>query len=419
MSKENLKKVLSKELERIDSSKTTKRNEIVIEGYEKGIGAPKAIIKDKKYAIFNSNDYLGLRFHEKIREAEEEASLKYGSGPGAVRFISGTMNIHCELEKELAKFHDREDAMIFSSAFAVNMAVIHCFIKGQSKDSLLEKDCLVISDALNHRSIIDGVRVAGLGMENKAIFKHMDIEDLRRVLEENKGKFKRVVLATDGIFSMLGEYQNLGEMKKVVDEYENEFEEGIITIVDDSHGVAGIGVLGKGCEEVCNAKADLLVATMGKGFGVDGGYVTGDKIFIDYLRESAATYIYSNPISPGTAGAALESVKIVNSSKGRELLEHLESNIKYFQDKIGEIGYKLAVASTHGIQPVLIGDPVKTRELVDGLFEIGIIVTNISYPVVPKGNDEIRVQISAIHSKKDIDELIEKMRIVGKNLGII
>jgi len=173
----NLKTTLKKELERIDRTKTTKRKEIVFEGFSKEEDyAPKGIIKGKKYAIFNSNGYLGLRFNEKLTEAEERGSENYGAGPGAVRFISGTTDVHKKLEKEIAKFHEREDAMIFSSAFAANLAVLHCFLKGQSKDSLVSSDVLVISDQLNHRSIIDGIRVANLKKEQKAIFKHLDLD---------------------------------------------------------------------------------------------------------------------------------------------------------------------------------------------------------------------------------------------------
>lgn len=416
----NLKQVLKKELERIDLIKTTKRNEIVIEGFEKdGRNAPKAIINGKKYSVFNSNDYLGLRFNDRIKKSEEEASERYGCGPGAVRFISGTMRIHKELEKELADFHGREDAMIFSSAFAANMAVIHCFIRGQSRDSLVGGDSLIISDELNHRSIIDGVRVGEPKKENKAIFKHLDIEDLKRVLRLDFGKFKRAIVVTDGIFSMLGEYQDLAKLNDAVREFEGGFDEGIITIVDDSHGVASFGQGGRGCEEFCNSKCDLLIATMGKGFGTDGGYVVGDKIYIDYLRESAATYIYSNPISPGTAGAALQSVRILNSEEGRELIRKLNENINYFKSGMKAAGFKFAANSEHAIQPILIGDPVKTKELVDALFNLGIVVTNISYPVVPKGRDEIRVQISAAHTMEDLDECIKKFKEAGQALGLI
>lgn len=418
MVKQQFLDLLKKEIQRIDDSKTAKRNEAVIEGFNDG-PAPKAIMHGKNYAVFNSNDYLGLRFHPKIRAAEEEASKRYGSGPGAVRFISGTMKVHRDLEKAIAKFHNKEDAVLFSCAFAVNMAVIHCLIKGQSKDSLVGKDTLVISDQLNHRSIIDGIRVAGLTKENKAVFKHIDADDLNRVLEENKGKFKRVVVVTDGIFSMLGEYQDLKKIQDVAESYNDDYEEGIITVVDDSHGVAGFGATGRGCEEECNAKCDCLIATLGKGFGTDGGYVTGDKILMDYFRESAATYIYSNPISPGTAGAALQSIGILSSEEGKALLKKSKDNINYFKEKMKAAGFTFAADSKHPIQPILIADADKTKALTDGLFEAGILVTNINYPVVPKGKDEIRVQISASHTKENIDDFVEKCSSLAKRLGII
>ncbi len=420
MSKEDFKKIVTKEIKRIDDAKVSKRFENIIEGFDfTEEYAPKAMINDKKYAIFNSNDYLGLRFHPQVMKGEEEASKKFGSGPGAVRFISGSMSVHKELENSVANFHKREDCIMFSSAFATNFGVIHAFIKGQSRDSLIGKDTLVISDQLNHRSIIDGIRVAGLSRENKAIFKHRDISDLKKVLEENKGKFKRVMVITDGIFSMLGNYQNISEVRTVVDEYDSEFEEGVLLFVDDAHGVGAFGETGRGTEEYSNAKADILIGTFGKGFGVDGGYVVGDKVFIDYLRESTATYIYSNPISPGTAGAALASVKVVNSDEGKTMIKKLNDNINYLKENLSEIGFKFAAESVHAIQPVLIGDAAKTSALVDALFEKGFIVTNISYPIVAKGQDEIRVQLSAAHTKKDIDEFLSAIGEAGKELGLI
>jgi len=416
----NFRELLKKELHRIDESKTMKRDELVFEGFHLSQDhAPKAIIKGKQYSIFNSNGYLGLRFNERLRHAEEQATKQYGAGPGAVRFISGTMKVHKDLENALAKFHGREDAMIFSSAFAVNMAVMHCFIKGQSKDTLVGNDTLVISDELNHRSIIDGIRVANLPSENKKIFKHLDIEDLKGILKENAKKFRRCLVISDGIFSMLGEYQNLADMNAAIQQHQSDFEEGIISIVDDSHGVASFGKSGRGCEDYCDAKADLLIGTLGKGFGVDGGYVTGDKIFIDYLRESAATYIYSNPIGAGTAAAALEAIKILDSPEGKNLIAKLNENIFHFKEGMKKAGFIFAADSKHAIQPVLIADPVKTRALTDELFKEGIIVTNISYPIVPKGKDEIRVQISAAHTKKDLDECIEKFTKAATDLNIL
>lgn len=417
--KTSFQSLLKEELDRIDEVKITKRKETVIERFEKKEGAPKAIINGKPVAIFNSNDYLGLRHHAEVKKAEEEASLKYGAGPGAVRFISGTLKIHTELEAALAKFHHKEGGMIFSSAFAANQGVIFPLIVGQSKDSKVHGNTLVISDQLNHRSIIDAIRLAKLPKEQKPIFEHLNIDNLDEVLEQNKGRFRRVLVITDGIFSMLGEYQNVKQMNDIVAKHQDKYGEGILTILDDSHGVASFGKTGRGVEEYCHSSCDLVVGTMGKGFGVDGGYVVGPTLIIDYLRESAATYIYSNPISPGTAGAALKSVQIVNSKEGKKLLDTLNKNIEYFKQKIKEAGFRFACDSQHAIQPILIGNPVKTRELVDALFKKGFLVTNISYPIVPKGKDEIRVQLSAAHTAQDLDEFIQKTAEVGKKLGLI
>src|SRR3989344_979041 len=346
MSRMNFYKVLKAELKRVDEAKISKRNEKIIEGFTSG-SFPKALIKGKKYSIFNSNDYLGLRFAGELLDGEKSASKKYGTGPGAVRFISGTFDLYRQLEKTVAKFHRREEGMVFSSAFAANLAVIACLSKGQSKDSLVSADTLIISDELNHRSIIDGVRVAGLSNEQKLIYKHLDYKSLEQVLKENLGKFKRVLVITDGIFSMLGEYADIANLEKICRQFDGKFKEGIFLIVDDSHGVGACGESGRGCEELSKGKADLLVGTFGKAFGCDGGYVVGDKILIDYLRESAATYIYSNSISPGTAAAAREAVRIVDSSEGKQLLMTLNANITYFKEKVSRIGFRFAAHSVH------------------------------------------------------------------------
>ena len=405
----NFYKVLKAELKRVDEAKISKRNEKIIEGFTSG-SFPKALIKGKKYTIFNSNDYLGLRFARELRKGEEAASKKYGTGPGAVRFISGTFDLYRKLEEKAAKFHQRQAGMVFSSAFAANLAVIACLSKGQSKDSLVSADTLIISDELNHRSIIDGVRVAGLSNEQKLIYKHLDYKSLEQVLKENLGKFKRVLVITDGIFSMLGEYADIAHLEKICRQFDGKFKEGIFLIVDDSHGVGACGESGRGCEELSKGKADLLVGTFGKAFGCDGGYVVGDKILIDYLRESAATYIYSNSISPGVAGAALAALKLVDSQKGKKLLKNLRQNISLFKKLMKTYGFTMAAESVHPIQPILIAEPVQTKALTDELFKRGYLVTNINYPVVPRGKDEIRVQISAAQGGEDVGKFAKTTR---------
>ncbi len=406
MGKSTFFDLLTKEIKRIDDVKTSKRHERIIEGFTKD-PSPKAIIEGKQVSIFNSNDYLGLRHNPKLKKAESEASEKYGAGPGAVRFISGSLKIHRDLEKKVASFHNRDDGMIFSSAFAANMAVLFCLIVGQSKDSVVDNDVLVLSDALNHRSIIDGIRIANHPKEKKGIFEHMNPYDLVRLLEQEKAKHKRAIVVTDGVFSMLGEFQKLKKIKEVVDKYDKEYAMGVLLVVDDAHGVGACGETGRGVEEIEGVQSDVLIGTFGKAFGADGGYVVANQTIIDYLRESAATYIYSNPFSPGTAGAALKSLELIDQPEGKDLLKSVADNTKYFKEQMKTAGFTFAADSSHPIQPVLIGDPVKTRALVDFLFSKNLMVTNISYPVVPKGADEIRVQLSASHERQDIDNLIQ------------
>ena len=405
MPKNDFLKLLAAEVKRIDDSFTAKRHEIVIEGYTND-PCPKAIIKGKRYTVFNSNDYLGLRHHPKLKKAEAEAGEKYGTGPGAVRFISGTLKVHKELEGAIARFHGRDDAIVFSSAFAANLATLFCLTKGQSKTSMVTSNVLVVSDELNHRSIIDGIRLANLPPEQKAIFKHMNYGDLDFVLRENVGKFARVVLVTDGVFSMLGELQNIEKINKIIHKYDAKYPQGILLVVDDCHGVGACGKTARGCEEIFNSRADLLVGTMGKAFGADGGYITGNQTIIDYLRESAATYIYSNSISPGTASAAQSAISLLKTSEGHTLLKKLDDNIAYFINRIKQAHLRLAAESSHPIQPLLIGDGEKTKKLKTAMFKEGFLITNINYPIVPQGRDEIRVQISATHTKDDIDKFI-------------
>lgn len=406
MGKVNFFGKIRDEIDRIDKTGGSKRNEILIDGFSDD-SCHKAVIGEKNYIVFNSNDYLGLRHHHDLIKADEQATKTFGTGPGAVRFISGTLKIHKELEALIAKFHGRDDAIVFSSAFAANLATIFCLAKGQSKSSLIDSDVFVVSDELNHRSIIDGIRLANLPQENKAIFKHLNMTDLDSVLMNGIGRFSRVVVVTDGVFSMLGEYQKLDQIKKIISKYDDKYAQGIMLIVDDAHGVGVCGETGRGCEQLYKIKADLLVGTLGKAFGADGGYVTGDQLLIDYLRESAATYIYSNSISPGTAGAAIAALNVIQSDEGVSLLEKLNVNITYFKSEAKKSGLDLAANSTHPIQPLLIGSAEKTIMMKKHMFNKGVLVTDIKYPIVPEGRDEIRVQINANHAFEDIDLLIK------------
>lgn len=406
MAKQQFFSNLLSEIARIDTAKTTKRHERIIESF---VSPTVARIEGKDITIFNSNDYLGLRHSDTVKKAEHDATEKFGTGPGAVRFISGSLQIHRDLERSIAAFHGRDDGIIFSSAFAANLAVMFTLSQGLTKDSLIDNNVLFVSDALNHRSIIDGVRLTGLSKDNRMIFTHKDMVDFERVLRENAGKFKRVVVVTDGVFSMLGEYQDLVGMKKIIEMYDEKYELGILLVVDEAHGVGTVGMTGRGTEELQNIKADVLVGTFGKAFGADGGYVVANQTLIDYFRESSATYIYSNSISPGTAGAALAAVRMIDTIEGKKLLEKSKINTELFKKLMKDAGLQFAADSTHPIQPVLIGDTVKTKEIVNKLFRNGLLVTNISYPIVSKGRDEIRVQISASHNEPEIQRLVKEI----------
>lgn len=405
MSKQNFYATLQAEIDRVDSAAVSKRHEHVISGFKNH----RATIAGKEFCIFNSNDYLGLRFDPRLAEAEHQATIQYGASPGAVRFISGTLEIYQKLEKKLAEYHGRAAAMVTSSAFAANVGVLHALIKGQSKDSKVGSEVLVLSDALNHRSIIDGILVANLPSEQRKAYAHLNVDEVRSMLEEHKKLYKRVLIITDGIFSMLGECAPLDALRAIADEYDETYAEGVMLVVDDSHGVGVYGARGRGCEEVCNAQADVLIGTMGKAFGADGGYVVANQVVIDYLRESTATYIYSNSISPGVAGAALQAVEIAGSDEGDVLRKHLYNSVNYIKQNISQTHYAFAKDSDHAIQPLLVGNPEETKKLTQHLFEKGVLITPINYPIVPKGQDEIRIQLSALHDVSDVDYLVEAL----------
>ena len=296
-----------------------------------GLKGPRYILEgsDLEYIKMNSNSYLGLSMHPDVIAAEENATRHFGVGPGAVRFISGSYKEHIDLENILAAFHKREAAMIFSSAYVTSLGVI---------SSLTTNETVIISDALNHNCIINAMRMSRPAI--KAIYAHNDVEDLTLKLKENAGKAKRCLVITDGIFSMRGDHAPLDKIKACCEAYECDFEEGVTLIVDDSHGVGACGINGRGTEELTGATADVLIGTLGKAFGVNGGYVTGSNELIDYLRESAPTYIYSNPITVSESAAARKSIQICDSEEGKDRLKHLKNMTTRFRNGLTELGFE-------------------------------------------------------------------------------
>jgi len=352
----------------------------------------------RAFLRMNSNAYLGLSLHPRVIEAEARAAELYGTGPGAVRFISGTYAHHIELERELAAFHGREAAMLISAAYATMIGVL---------PQLITRDTLVVSDALNHNCIINAIRLSQPA--EKVVYRHLDLKELDSALAGAGGKVKRVCVVTDGVFSMRGDYAPLAEIAAICERHEPAFEEGVITIVDDSHGVGAFGENGRGTEEQTGGRADILIGTLGKAFGVNGGYVVADAATIGYLRETSPTYIYSNPITPAEAAAAAESIRVLEGAEGRQRLSNLSQRSEQLRAGLTDAGYE-TIDGEHPIVPIMIRDTDKTSALVAHLFENNILVTGLNYPVVPKGDEEIRLQVSANHTEADINSFMDALR---------
>lgn len=351
----------------------------------------------RAFLRMNSNSYLGLAQHPAVIEAEALAVEQYGAGPGAVRFISGTYAPHVELERRLAAFHGREAAMLFSAAYATMVGVL---------PQLISEQTLVVSDALNHNCIINAIRLAHPA--GKAIYAHGDMHDLEKILSTNRDRYQRVCVVTDGVFSMRGDHAPLDELDACCARHQSDYPEGIVTLVDDSHGVGAFGSTGRGTEEITGGRADVLVATLGKAFGVNGGYVAASATAIAYLRETAPLYIYSNPITPAEAAAALAALDVLESTEGLRLLDRLRSFSTRLRSGLQQLGFE-TLPGEHPIVPVFIRDTAKTAALVAHLFDHNILATGLNYPVVPQGDQEIRLQVSAGHTEKDLDYLLNAL----------
>lgn len=399
---DRLEKTLGDNLEALRSEGRAKGKELIITGVDKPSGdtGPRYYLKhhgDKKFIRMNSNSYLGLTLRDDIREAEEAGATAYGVGPGAVRFISGTFKPHRDLEKKLAAFHGREEAMIFSSAYMTVNGVI---------TSLITKETAVISDELNHNCIINAIRLSRPC--SKSVYAHNDVAELETRIKEAVGA-KRLIVVTDGIFSMRGDHAPLDEIEAVIRRYDDQFPENAILVVDDSHGVGAFGKTGRGTEEYTGGRADILVGTLGKAYGVNGGYVVSSKPIVTYLRENAAMYIYSNPISAGEALATQKALDILDSDEGLGILKHLRAMTSRFEKGLKDLGFEV-IEGEHPVVPLMVRDTDETSRMVAHLLENGVLATGLNYPVVPKGAEEIRFQISGDHTASDIDEVLSVLK---------
>lgn len=358
------------------------------------------VVDGKRVLNLTSNNYLGFASEPRLREAAKRALDEYGIGPAAVRTISGTMSLHLILEKLLAEFKGAEAVISYQSGFKANLSVI---------PSIVSREDGIFSDELNHASIIDGCRLSRAEIIRYA---HADVDDLRKKLAENRHRFRRALVVTDGVFSMDGDIAPLPEIVKVAKEYD------AIVMVDDAHGE---GVLGRGGRGIVDhfdlhGEVDIEIGTLSKAFGVVGGYAASSSILVDYLRQKSRPFLFSSAMTVPDTAACIEAVKILQESEDR--VKRLWENANYFKKKMKEAGFNTWKSQTP-ITPIVIGDEKKTQEFSKRLFDEGIFVQAIVYPTVPKGTARVRVMISAIHTKEDLDFAAEKFIKVGQELGII
>lgn len=403
MSLDKLKNVLAFEVYDIEKRGTAKSAENVVTGVikpsgEKGTRYTIQGAGSMEYLRMNSNSYLGMSLREDVVNAGEEASKLFGTGPGGVRFICGTYSIHRELEERLALFHKKGGCILFSSAYMTSLGVI---------TSLTTEDTVLISDELNHNCIINAMKLSRPAA--KFIYKHNNVRDLEEKLDQAAGAGKRCLVITDGVFSMRGDYAPLGEIKALCERFDDAFDEGTVSVVDDSHGVGILGSSGRGTEEESGGTADILIGTLGKAFGVNGGYVVSGMEVVHYLREIAPMYIYSNPVTAAEAASAIKVIDILESPEGEALIKKIRKLTLRLENGITGIGFK-TIEGPHPVVPLVTGDTELTRRMVEFLKVEGILSTGIFYPVVPRGSEEIRFQVNGDHTEYDIDYLVDALK---------
>jgi glycine C-acetyltransferase len=358
------------------------------------------VVDGKKALNFCSNNYLGLANDPRMVKAAKEKIDKYGVGPGAVRSIAGTMDIHLEFEKRMAAFKGVETAISFQSGFTANLATI---------PALVGKEDVIFSDELNHASIIDGSRLSGARIVR---FGHANPEDLDRAFKENQGTFRRGLVITDGVFSMDGDIAPLDKIYEVSNSHD------LMLMVDDAHGEGVIGKGGRGIVDHFNlhGKVDVEVGTLSKAFGVMGGVVAGKAIIIDWLRQRGRPFLFSSAATPADVGACLAALDILEGST--ELVDKLWENTNYFKTEMSKLGFNTGHSVTP-ITPIMLGEAPLAQQFSQELFKEGVFAMSIGFPTVAKGKARIRVMISAAHSKDDLNKGLEIFATVGKRLGVI
>ncbi|CAG9795696.1 unnamed protein product [Diatraea saccharalis] len=391
-----LREVLEDRLQEIKKAKTWKHERVLTSPQQATVTVQGA---KGEYLNFCANNYLGFSNHPEVVEAAKQSLTKYGAGLSSVRFICGTQTLHKELEQRLAQFHGREDAILYGSCFDANAGLF---------ESMLTPEDAVFSDALNHASIIDGIRLC---KAQKYRYPHRDLNELEHLLAHSEARIKLIV--TDGVFSMDGTVAPIKGLRDLADKYR------ALLAVDDSHATGFFGDTGRGTEEYCGmlGAADIICSTLGKAVsGASGGYTTGPKQLITLLRNVSRPYLFSNSPPPPVVGASLKALELVET--GEELRQRLRDNTALFRTGLQSAGLTVS-GDQHPICPVMVGDAPLAVELASGMLERGIYVIAFSYPVVPKGGARVRVQLSAAHTPQDVERAVNAFAEIGRKIGLV
>lgn len=395
---DTLKPVLEKELEAIKEAGLYKQERIITTPQ----GADIKTTSGKEVINFCANNYLGLSSHPKVIEAAKQAIDSHGYGMSSVRFICGTQDIHKELEAKIAEFLGTEDTILYAAAFDANGGVF---------EPLFGPDDAIISDELNHASIIDGIRLC---KAKRFRYKNNDMADLESKLQEaDAAGAKQKIIVTDGVFSMDGTIAQMDKICDLADKYK------ALVMSDECHSTGFMGKTGRGVHEYRNVmgRVDIITGTLGKALGgALGGFTTGRKEIIDMLRQRSRPYLFSNTLAPAIVGASIAVFDLLSSTT--ELRDKLEDNTKYFRSRMTEAGFDIKPGE-HAIVPIMLYEAPLAQQMAEKLLEKGIYVIGFYYPVVPKGQARIRVQISAVHEREHLDKAIQAFTEVGKELGVL
>ena len=379
---------------------------------EKGVAPKLRVLQGEQKAVCTfdgrevinlaSNNYLGLTTHKALRKAAVEAAKKYGAGAGAVRTIAGTMQSHMQLEEQIAKFKNVEACVVFQSGFTANAGTV---------SAVLGKEDLIISDELNHASIIDGARLSRATIK---VFKHKDVKDCERILQEHASFPGKKLIITDGVFSMDGDLAPLPELCTLAEKYD------CIMMVDDAHASGVMGRNGRGTVDhfECHGRVHIQVGTLSKAIGVMGGYVCGSRDLIDFLYLRARPFLFSTSHTPATAAACMAAFTVLDSPEGEKLVKKLWKNTKTFKRELKKRGFQFKVSETP-IVPIHVGDAAKAFEFSQKLFEAGVFAPAVGYPTVAEGKARLRAIVSAGHKKEQLVRAADIMAEIGKPLGII